>query len=216
MYYYRVPVIEDEEGRRPDCEPPYSVVEYLDDETVIVKRPEPIDGLQSLTDEELNGLVKSPVFKVIEFAGKRYAFRPIRGAMRAGLDRDRIICLREEEEVEVPVAMDAEGRVLEKRKVKRTKLHRPPVDKMLALRNGKLVVVEEATEEKVFELEQRKRQLALQLENGEITKEQYDEEMAKLPRVEAGWLVYDDPEVEYPVVGGGKAKLKEIKTRWVG
>lgn len=216
VYYYRVKVVKDEEGIRPDCEPPFSVVQYLDDGTVIIKRNEPIEGLEPLTEDELNELVTNPIFKLIEVVGKVYGFRAKDGIVQVGIDEDGIICLRKEEYVEVPVAMDAEGNIIEKRKVKRVKLIRPPVERMLAIRNNKLVVVEEATEDKLNELEERKAELKRMLDEGRITEEEYNMEMAKLPRVEGGWLVYEHPDTEVPVVGDGTIKLKDIRMRWLG
>jgi len=188
MYFYRVPVVEDEEGRRPDCPPPLSVIEYLDDNTVIVRRPERLSGATELTTDELNMLVKNPIHKILDIAGRLYGFVNREGIVQVGIDRDGIICLRAVETVKIPVAVDADGNVLETREVQRVKLTPPPFDRVLAIRDGRLVVLERT--------EGGWRIPTIQV---------VDEQTGEVREVE-------DPDPEFPVATGGTMRLSEIKT----
>jgi len=189
-WYYRVPVVRDEEGIRPSVDPPYTVVQYLDDDTCVVKVPEPIDALEPLSAIDLDKLVTSPVHKILKIVDKLYGFKNIDGVISVGIDREGIICLRKEETFEVKYT-DEEGNIVRIEPRTRIKLIRPPCDRVLAIRNGRLVVLDrtgEGWKEPTITITDPK--------TGE-TKE------------------VPDPDPEIPVVGGGSIRFSEIVTSFV-
>ncbi|AGK61520.1 hypothetical protein Asulf_01542 [Archaeoglobus sulfaticallidus PM70-1] len=128
----KVKVVRDEEGIRPDCEPPFSVVEYGED-YAIVDTPNEV-GEPATWDE-----VKNPIFKKIVVGDRAYSVGGrIRDTTPVYLDNMGRLCLKKMKKIAVQRIIEEEN-IIVPDEIERPEFVSAP-ETPLAIRNGQLGV----------------------------------------------------------------------------